>query len=86
MLCLSEDTPASLVGAAAVVHVTRSDGTSISRVGTTTPSVQGGVSMDWEVGDLTVAGIWQVEVEVTYANGRVQTFGPARFAVRDQLA
>lgn len=86
MLCLSEDTPASLVGAAAAVHVIRPDGTSILRVGTTTPTIQGGVSMDWEPGDLTVPGIWRVEAEITYATGRVQTFGPARFAVREQLA
>lgn len=86
MICMSDDVPASLTGASVSVHVRKPDGTTFVRVGATSPDEGGGVTLTWEVGDLTIQGIWQVEAEVLYSSGRVQTFGPARFAVHDQLA
>lgn len=78
--------------ASVAVHVKRPDGTIINRAPvlanqTTTP---GGWTLTWQAGDLTVTGLYAVEVEVTWAGGRPQTFPPGvdnqYFRVNPQIA
>lgn len=81
---------ADLVGAELEVHIVRPDLTVIEREAT------GGEDGAWTAelveGDLTMAGQHLVEVEVTYSNGKTQTFAKATtgmnvwFHVREQYA
>lgn len=84
--CTSAGTPKNITGAALEVHVRRPDGTVISRPGTIVTPATGDWSMPLQVGDLTKAGTHRVEVQVTYSNGKVQTFGPENLLVDPQLA
>jgi hypothetical protein len=80
-------------GATAAVHIKRADDTVISRA--TTTLVSGATStwtLDLITGDLTVPGTYELEVEVTYSSGKVQTFAkgadgrPVTFVVRTQIS
>ena len=84
--CLSNGTGKSITGATLEVHVRRPDGTVITRAGVPVTPATGEWSMPLQVGDLTVAGTHRVEVQVTYAGGKVQTFGPDRLPVDPQIA
>jgi hypothetical protein len=83
---------ASLVGATAEVHVSRPDNTIITHVATVTDAPNGGWSMALATGDLNQPGTYRVEVQVTFSNGKVQTFyydalgSYGHFTVRDQIA
>lgn len=83
---------ASLVGATARVHIRRSDGTVINQPVTIIDPAAGTWSYAWAVDDLNGRGAWPVEVEVTFSNGKVQTFyqadgdTAAYIKVRDQIA
>lgn len=83
----SGGTPASLVGATCVLNLRKPDRTVITRPATVTDAAAGAWSYTWATGEL-VAGTWEVEVQVTYAGGAIQTFpteAPARFVVRSEI-
>ena len=84
---------ANMTNATAVLHIRRPDGTVLSVAGTWTDATTGSWAYlggpqlaGWAVGDLNVAGTWTVEVQVTYADTGVQTFGPEPFPVDNQIA
>jgi hypothetical protein len=79
-------TPANLTGATLELHITRPNGTILTVVGSIVSATAGTWAYTWVAGDLSIAGVHNCEVQVTYSNGRVQTFGPQSFLVTDQLA
>lgn len=86
-VCTDDGTPVDLTTATAVtVHVRRPDATVLTRAATVTTPATGVWSMPWQVGDLSLAGSYWCEVQVTWPGDRPQTFGPSRFNVRDQIA
>ena len=83
----SGTTPASLVGAAVVLQFRKPDRAGQVSFATVTDAAAGAWSYTWATGEL-IAGTWEVEVQVTYAGGAVQTFpteAPARFVVRSEI-
>ena len=68
-----------------LVHVERPDGTLISRAPTVAVGTTGAWSLPWQATEL-IAGVYSVELEVTWSAGHVQTFGPVSFRVDPQLA
>lgn len=84
---------ASLVGATVVVHIKRPRPlTVLSKTATVTDAAAGAWSVAFATGDLAQAGLHYVEVEVTFSNGKVETFALTgaekanTFKVRDQIA
>lgn len=82
----SGSVPANITGAALAVHVKRPDGTVLNLTGTIVDPLAGSWSVAWGASDLSVKGSHDVEVQVTYSNGKIQTFGPQRFYVQPQIA
>lgn len=82
---------AELTNATLEVHVARPDGSVFSHAGTAVDAVAGTWSMQLVDGDLTLAGVYRVEVQVTFGGGQVQTFAfddeerVNTFTVRDQI-
>lgn len=82
---------ANLAGATALVNVARPDGTVFAHTATVTNAATGAWSMQLVAGDLSQAGVYRVEVQVTYNDGSIQTFafdadGQANtFYVRNQI-
>ncbi len=85
-VCRNGTDPASLTGATAVAHIRKPDGTVISREVDVTDPAEGTWSLEWEADELDAAGVYETEVEVTFADERVQTFGPDTFTVQAQIA
>jgi len=91
---LTGSVSADLTAATIRVNVARPDGTVFSRAGDVVlPTIDSSTwSFQLDDGDLTVPGLYRLEVEVHYAGGGIQTFafdatGRANtFSVRDQLA
>ena len=86
---LSGSVNADLTGATAVAHIRKPDGTVLSKAATPGVVASGSTPWNaaaWAVGDLDQSGVHEVEVEVTYADTTVQTFGPQRFVVEPQIA
>ena len=79
-------TPANLSGAVVVLHIDRDGAPLLTKTPIVTDAMLGKWSYDWAVGDLIVDGMYRVEAEVTYAGGQIQTFGPAAFRVKRQIA
>lgn len=77
---------ADLSGAALELHIRRSDLTILSVTPLAVDAPSGTWSYAWAVGDLNGPGRWECELEVTYAGGGIQTFGPAAFTVVKQIA
>lgn len=81
----------NLTGAAVEVHVSRPDATVFSRAGTIVGAATGAWSFQLIAGDLTLAGVYRIEVQVTFSGGTIQTFafdtaGQSNvFTVRDQI-
>lgn len=84
--CTSSGTAVNLTGATLALHLKKPSGASVTKAGTIVSPTAGTWSYTWVTGDLDEAGKWTVEVQVTYSNGRIQTFGPIDFAVVNQLA
>lgn len=80
------ETPANLAGAAVELHIDCGGVTILTKTPSTVSATDGGWSYDWIAGDLTHAGVYSVEAQVTYSDGRIQTFGPATFRVQPQIA
>lgn len=80
-------------GANAVAHVARPDTTVFNHAATLNSPTP--TSTNWSMtlvdGDLSLAGVYRVEVEVTFSNGKKQTFAfdadgrYNHFEVRDQI-
>lgn len=77
---------ATLVGATAQVHVRRPDRTVVTNAADIADGGDGAWAMTWQDGDLDQPGVYEVELEVTFSNNQVQTFGPALIEVREQIA
>ena len=83
---------AVITGATLELHIRRPDGTTLTEPATIVDGVAGTWSAPLEDGDLTVAGDYLVEVQVTFSNGDPQTFAldtagrPVFFRVRDEYA
>ena len=78
--------PANLAGAAIELHIARGRMPVLTKVPTVVSAMHGTWSCDWAVGDLAIDGLYTVEAQVTYGGGSVQTFGPASFRVKRQIA
>lgn len=77
----------NLAGASFVAHIRKPDGTPLSKTVTITDAPTAAwTAADWVVGDLNAAGVWDYEVEVTWGDGRPQTFPGEPFYVAPQLA
>lgn len=79
--CLDDTTPVDLSSAASVKLLMRRYGASTSALSATMvvedqATSPGWVYRAWSPSDLSVAGEYHAEVEVTWANGTVQTFPP----------
>lgn len=83
---MDASTPANLVGATLDLHIRRADQTVITATATVVDGSAGTWTYSWAPTDLTVAGPWVVELQVTYSTGRIQTFGPSGFNVKSQVA
>jgi len=86
--CTGGSEPANLTGAALELHLTQPDRTVITRNATIADATAGTWRYTWQTGEL-VAGMWSVELQVTYSGGQIQTFpalAPVSFAVRAQTA
>lgn len=81
IVCLSDSNPKDLTGATVAKFLM---GT-IDATGASTTKVNGTMTFDgdrtsglvyysWAVGDLDAAGIYKAEVEITWADGKKQTF------------
>lgn len=79
-------TPANLTGATVVLHIHKPRRTLLTKSATIVDATAGKWTSQWLAGELSVAGQWVVEAQVTFSNGSVQTFGPATFYVADQIA
>lgn len=83
---------ANLTGATVVVHIKRPDRTVVIKTATVTDALTGAWSIAWSAGDLSQAGAYTVEVQVTFSNFTIQTFGTDKrggavlFFVRGEIA
>lgn len=75
-----------LTGATLQLHLKPAGGDVLTVTATTTDATNGAWSYTWAAGDLATAGRWVCELQVTYVDGRIQTFGPQVFYVQPQLA
>lgn len=75
-----------LTGATVELHFKPAGADPITVTPTVTDAPSGAWSYSWAVGDLASAGRWSCEIQVTYANGRIQTFGPQYFQVTQQIS
>ena len=81
---------ANLTGATVVAHFRKPDGTLVDKAVTVGPvdpdAPSSALTMPWETGDLALTSRHLVEVQVTYSDGKIQTFGPAVVNVKSELA
>lgn len=83
---------ADLTSSTLAVHILRPDGSVISRAGAIVSGPAGTWSLAVIAGDLTVLGLYYVELQVTFSGGAIQTFradptgARSSFAVVDQIA
>lgn len=78
-------TPADLAGAAIELHIDCAGAITLTKTPTIVSAPDGTWKYDWQPGDLAVVGVYAVEVQVTYSDGRIQTFGPGSFRVKQQI-
>jgi len=82
--CSDNGTPVDLAGSTVELHIQPPQQDILTRAATTGDN--GTWTYAWAVDELTVAGPWKVEAQVTSSDGTVvQTFGPIEFQVRPQL-
>lgn len=87
-VCTDAGTAVDLTGCTVELHIRVPDSTNtvLTRAATVDDAAAGGWSYVWQVDELTVAGIYKVEAQVTSADGAiVQTFGPDDVEVRNQI-
>lgn len=83
---LNGDVNADATGATVTLHFRKPDGTTVNKAASWVSAAAGTWTYDVLAGDFDKAGVWWVEAEVTFSNSEVQTFGPNRFAVVEQIA
>lgn len=77
---------ANITGATLELHFVKPDGSKISKTPTVTDPLTGAWRQTWAANEVNVAGLWYVEAQVTYSGGAIQTFGPVRWRVEDEIA
>jgi hypothetical protein len=77
---------ANITGSTLALHLKKPSGAIVTKTGTVVDGAAGTWSYSWQPGDIDEAGTWWVEAQVTYSNGKIQTFGLAAFAVVEQFA
>jgi hypothetical protein len=65
---------AVITGATLAAHIVRPDGTVINRSASIVDGPSGSWSLTLQAGDLTLAGLYLVEIQVTFSSGKIQTF------------
>lgn len=76
-------TPVPLDSAGTLVaKIKRPDRTTFPRTVTAGAGV-GKVAGNWETGDLSVSGEYEIRLVVTWGGGTIETFGPDHFTVWD---
>lgn len=83
---LSGTVNTDLTGATLELHLKPYGGDVLTVTATATDATNGAWSYTWAAGDLATYGTWMCELQVTYSDGRIQTFGPASFKVAEQIA
>lgn len=83
---LTGTTNADLTGATLAAHIRKPDGTVLTKTATATDAVNGAWSSAWAAGELDQHGRHMVELQVTFAGGLIQTFGPTYYYVQEQIA
>jgi hypothetical protein len=78
---------ANLTGATVVLHFATPSG-ALSPAASLVDASAGTISYSWAVDDLSDAraGVWEWEAQVTFSDGKVQTFPGGSFRVAAQLA
>jgi hypothetical protein len=79
-----DDVGVDMTAAQLQVHVRRPAGEPLSRAAV--GDALGQWAMPWQAGDLSVSGTWWAEVQATWPDGGILTFGPTPFRVRPQIA
>lgn len=79
-------TAANLTGATLALHIRKPSGTVLTKTPVVVSAAAGTWSYTWQAAELSEDGVWSVEVQVTYSDTTVQTFGPEPFAVLEQIA
>lgn len=79
-------TPANITGATLAIHLRKPSGSVVTKTGVIVSGTAGTWSYTWLTGDLDVEGNWTCEVQVTFSDGSIETFGPTKFNVAPQLA
>lgn len=83
----ADRTPLDITGSTLEAHILRPDReTVLSVTAAITDGPAGAWEYQWADTDLSVVGTHEVEVEVTFPNGKPETFGPQKFKVRAQFA
>lgn len=83
---LSGTVGVNVAGATGVLHIRKPDGTILTKTAVWVDQATGTWSYTWGATDLSIGGAWEVELQITYSDLGVQTFGPTRFRVRTQIA
>lgn len=85
----ASNSPIDVSGSTVVrFHFRKEDGTSVTTLTASKPSggTDGVVSFPWGAGNLSEAGNYEGEIEITFSSGKVQTVpDKIRFYVREQI-
>lgn len=79
-------TPANLTGATIQVHFTLPSLAVLSVIAVPVSATAGTIAHPWTVGQLSEAGQWFWEAQVTFVGGIIQTFPGAPFYVAPEIA
>lgn len=74
--CLDGDAPVDLTVATSVSVIGVRDGVVLFNRAATSSTALGVVTMLWQSGDTNLAGVIEVEVQVTWSGAKPQTFRP----------
>lgn len=90
-LVLPDKTPAQLAGSTVLFHMRNSRGTGSTLVGSATivNASAGQVRYDWDPADTALVGDYEAEFQVTYSDGKIETFpndGFLEVSIPEQLA
>ena len=79
-------TPANLTGATIQLHFTLPSLAVLSVLAVAVSATAGTIAHPWTVGQLSEAGQWFWEAQVTFVGGIIQTFPGAPFSVAPEIA
>lgn len=83
---LSDGVPVNLAGAAVSLHLRPPSGIVLIVGAAIVSGPAGTITYQWVPGNLAEFGQWTWEVQVTYSDGRIQTFPGAPFDVDDDIS